>query len=125
MRNLARTVGALAALAAAAQGPALAQTTTAFDGTYRGVSRQLEGAAYGHRARGCAADGVPTALTIVNGAARAGSEDSPMEGSVTPQGVLTMHSGRGGTFQGSIDGQGRATGRFMGGCSYLFVWQKQ
>src|SRR4051812_25974741 len=107
MRTFARTVCALAALAAAV--PVLAQTTTAFDGTYQGVSRQLEAGSFGRSARSCALpDGVPGPLTIVNGVARAGSADSPMEGSVTPQGVLTMRSPRGGTFQGSIDGQGRA-----------------
>ena len=102
------------------------QTTTAFDGTYRGVSRQLEAGSFGRSARSCALpDGVPGPLTIVNGVARAGSADSPMEGSVTPQGVLTMRSPRGGTFQGSIDGQGRATGRYNFSCSYQYVWQRR
>jgi|SRR3954447_24582178 len=131
MRNLARTVCTVAALTVAAPALAQAQTVTAFDGTYRGISRQLEGWTYQPSTRGqnthrCALpDGVPRPLTIINGAAQAGSADSPLEGSVTPQGILTMRSQRGVTFQGSIDGQGRALGRLMGGCSYQYVWQKQ
>src|SRR4051794_8393564 len=112
MRNLARIVCVLAAFTTTV--PAQAQATTAFDGTYRGISRQLEGASYGGTARACPPGGIPAPLRIVNGAARAGSADSPMEGSVTPQGVLTMRSARG-TFQGSIDGQGQATGRLIAG----------
>ena len=53
MRNLALTICALAALTAAAPVPAQPQTATAFDGTYRGVSRQLEGAAFGGTTRAC------------------------------------------------------------------------
>src|SRR3712207_3416694 len=98
MRNLARTVCTVAALTAAAPASAQAQTATAFDGTYRGISRQLEGAAFGGSARACPVpNGAPAPLTIINGAARAGAADNPMEGSVTPQGVLTMRSPRGGT----------------------------
>src|SRR3954447_16438074 len=48
--NDARTLKGVALTAAA---PALAQTATAFDGTYRGVSRQLEGATFGGTARAC------------------------------------------------------------------------
>ena len=126
MRNLARTVCALAALTAAAPVPAQAQTTTAFDGTYRGVSRQLEGAAFGGSARACPVqNGPPAPLRIVNGVARAGSQEILMEGSVTAQGVLVMHNSRGARFEGRIDGQGQASGRLMFGCSYLFVWQRQ
>src|SRR4051812_34354645 len=117
MRNLARTICTVAALTAAAPALAQAPATTIFDGTYRGVSRQLEGASFGGSTRACPPGGVPVPLTIINGAARAGSADSPMEGSVTPQGVLTMRGARGGTFQGSIDAQGRAIGRLTGGCS--------
>ena len=124
MRNFARTICALAAFALMT--PAQAQTMTAFDGTYRGISRQVEGASFGGSTRGCALpNGVPSPLTIANGAARAGTAESPMEGSVSPQGVLTMRSRQGNVLQGSIDAQGRATGRLTAGCSYQFVWQKQ
>src|SRR3954471_4873440 len=76
--------------------------------------------------RSCALpNGVPEPLTILNGVARAGAADNPMEGTVTPQGVLTMRSQRGSLLQGSIGVQGRATGRLTAGCSYQFVWQKQ
>src|SRR4051795_4934984 len=126
MRNLARSICALAALAAMAPMPAMAQTATAFDGMYRGVSRQLEGATFGGTARACPApNGTPAPLRIVNGVARAGSQEIPMEGSVTAQGVLVMQNSRGARFEGQIDGQGRAGGRLMFGCSYLFVWQRQ
>jgi hypothetical protein len=124
MRTLARASCALIVLAAALPMLAQAQTTTAFDGTYRGISRQLEGASFGGSTRACPAGGMLAPLRIVNGAARAGSAELPMEGSVTPQGVLTMRSARG-TFQGSIDGQGRASGRLTAGCSYQLVWQRQ
>ncbi len=131
MRNFVLTICALTALTAPV--PAQAQTTTAFDGSYRGVSRQLEGrtygrhnSVYGRSTRGCALpDRVPARLRIVNGVARAGSKEHPMEGSVTTQGELVMHNSKGAKFDGQIDGQGRATGRIMFGCSYLYVWQKQ
>jgi hypothetical protein len=125
MRNFARTVCALAALTAAYPALAQAQTATAFDGTYRGVSRQLEGAAFGGTARACPLqNGPPTPLRIVNGVARAGSNENPMEGSVTAQGVLMMRNARGVRFDGQIDSQGRASGRLMYGCSYQLVWQR-
>src|SRR4051794_38698406 len=124
MRNFPRMICALAALTAAA--PALAQTATAFDGTYRGVSRQLEGATFGGTARACPVqNGPPAPLRIVNGVAHAGSQEIPMEGSVTAQGVLVMQNSRGARFEGQIDGQGRASGRLMFGCSYQFIWQRQ
>ncbi len=126
MRNFGRAVCMLAALPAAFPILAQAQTTTAYDGTYRGISRQLEGGSFGGGTRGCALpNGVPEPLTILNGVARAGAADNPMEGTVTPQGVLTMRSQRGSVLQGSIGVQGRATGRLTAGCSYQFVWQKQ
>jgi hypothetical protein len=66
MRNLARTVCALVALAAAIPALAQAPASTAFDGTHRGVSRQLEGAAYGWTTRACPAlNGPPARLRIV------------------------------------------------------------
>jgi hypothetical protein len=126
MRNLARTVCALAALTITVPLPAHAQTATAFDGTYRGVSRHLEGATFGGSTRMCPLpDGVPAPLRIVNGVARAGSAENPLEGSVTAQGVLVMNGSRGARFEGQIDGQGRAVGRLMFVCSYQAVWQRQ
>jgi hypothetical protein len=99
---------------------------TVFDGTYRGVSRQVDGGPMGGGgARHCQIPiGVPGPLTIVNGVARAGSAENPLEGSVTPQGALTMRTRTGGKFEGQIDGQGRAAGRLIYSCSYQFVWQR-
>ena len=74
MRNFGRAVCMLAALPAAFPILAQAQTTTAYDGTYRGISRQLEGGSFGGGTRGCALpNGVPEPLTILNGVARAGA----------------------------------------------------
>ena len=125
MRSLVRAILGVAGVAIPVS--ALAQTaTTVFDGTYRGISRQLEGGSFGRGARSCALpNGVPGPLTIVNGIARAGSENSPMEGTVTPQGVLIMHTPRGGRFDGQIDSRGQAVGKYTFSCSYQYVWQRQ
>ena len=118
MRNFGRAVCMLAALPAAFPILAQAQTTTAYDGTYRGISRQLEGGSLGGGTRSCALpNGVPEPLTILNGVARAGAADKLMEGDCNAEGVLTMRSQRG-SVQGSIGVQGRATGRLTAGCSY-------
>ena len=72
MRNFVLTVCAASALTAAAPALSLAQPTTAFDGTYRGVSRQLEGASFGGTTRACPLPNSPPApLRIVNGVALA------------------------------------------------------
>jgi hypothetical protein len=108
--------------------PALAQappTTTAFDGTYVGVSRTFEedstpfgaGSTWTHY---CPQPGGPPApLTIVNGTAKAGK----LEGSVSQQGVLVMRDFWS-RFDGQIDSQGTVRGRTTSGCSYLLMWQK-
>jgi len=54
--------------------PLVAQATvTGFDGTYAGVSRQVEAGWSGSTNRCAIPNGVPGPLTIVNGTARAGS----------------------------------------------------
>jgi hypothetical protein len=70
------------AMPAAAQAPA--PTTTAFDGTYAGVSRTFEGTMGGGRTRGCLPnlERAPAPLTIANGTARWGK--SIADGSVSP-----------------------------------------
>jgi len=109
----------------AAQAPA---TPTAFDGTYAGVSRTLEGTMLGHSTRQCPPSGRVPPLTIVNGIARTAGLGTA-EGSVTPQGVVVMQAlagfGAGSRFEGRIDGHGTVTGRFTGPCSYQVVWQKK
>ena len=116
-------IAAFVAIPAAAQAPAV--TTTAFDGTYIGVSRTLEGTMLGSRTRGCLPSGQAAPLTIVNGSARTAWAGATAEGSVTPQGALVMHAASGTRFEGQIDSRGSVTGRFSGGCSYQMVWQKK
>jgi hypothetical protein len=107
------------ALPAAAQAPA--QATTAFDGTYLGVSNTFEGDIDTGRtwARYCPQFSRPPTLSIVNGIARSGKA----EGSVSPQGVLVMRTFWS-HFDGRIDAQGTVRARSTSGCSYQFVWQK-
>ena len=105
--------------------PAVAQaptpTTTAFDGTYLGVSNTFEGDIDTGRtwARYCPQFSRPPTLSIVNGIARTG----PYEGSVDAQGVLVMRSFWS-HFDGRIDSRGTVRGRATSGCSYQIVWQK-
>jgi len=115
---------AVCALAPPAAAQAPAPTTTAFDGTYFGVSRTFEGTtvpAFEGRTwtHFCLPYGPPAPLTIVNGIARAGKS----EGSVNPQGVLVMRDFWS-HFDGRIDSQGAVRGRSTGTCSYQLVWQK-
>jgi hypothetical protein len=112
----------------AAQGPAPA--TTAFDGTYVGVSRTLEGnmSASSPTPRGCVPNGQPGPLTIAGGVPRYNGStlrQATFEGSVNAQGVLVLHTPYGERLEAQIDGRGTVTGRFTGGCSYQMVWQKE
>ena len=124
VRILLTIIASAAALPADAQAPA--PTTTAFDGTYFGVSRTFEEDSTPFRAgatwtRYCPQpSGPPTALTIVNGTAKAGK----LEGSVSAQGVLVMRDSWSDHFEGRIDSQGTVRGRTTSGCSYLLTWQK-
>jgi hypothetical protein len=129
---LGRAAILLAILASASAIPAAAQapapTTTAFDGTYIGVSRTLEGTMTNYSTRGCPPSGRVAPLTIVNGIARTAGLGTA-EGSVSPQGVLVMRTlagyAAGMRFEGQIDSQGTVTGRFTSSCSYQVVWQKK
>ena len=86
MRNLTTAICVIAVLALPVS--AGAQGTTAFDGTYEGVSRQIEATSMmNYKRMNCTPDGKPGPLTIANGAARAGAADNPMEGSVNGQGA--------------------------------------
>ena len=115
----------------AAQAPAPAPTTTAFDGTYVGVSWTLLGTMEGNpnETRACTPyNGQPGPLTITGGVARYnGSTLRPgtWEGSVNAQGVLVMHTPYGSRLDAQIDGRGTVTGRFTGFCSWQLVWQKE
>ena len=129
-RILSTITACMVALPAAA--PAPAQTTTAFDGTYVGVSRTLEGVMgrtmIGSQTRQCPPSGRVAPLTIVNGIARTQALGTA-EGSVSPQGVLVMRAlagfAAGSRFEGQIDGQGTVTARLTASCSYQVVWQKK
>jgi len=120
------TIAAFAlALPATAQAPV--PTTTAFDGTYLGVSRTLEDTLGATGAtRYCIprnGGGPPGTLKIVNGIAL--RDDDRAAGSVSPQGVLAMRTAGGNLIDGQIDGHGTITARLTSYCSWRLIWQKQ
>jgi len=107
--------------------PAAAQAhapTTAFDGKYVGVSRESTKAGSSPGAK-CQPNGVPAPLTIRNGLI--GSRGSKgWEGTVNPQGGLTMRSASTPRVDGQIDPQGTLTAQYSGpACITTFVWHKQ
>ena len=115
----------------AAQAPA--PTTTAFDGTYAGVSRTFEGTMLNqHQSTRCGSPpALPGPLTIVSGVARTAlgntsySGGGTAEGSVTPQGALVLRTPFGERIDAQIDGRGTVTARYTSFCSYQMVWQKE
>jgi hypothetical protein len=119
------TIAASFALAMPVFAQAPAPTTTAFDGTYAGVSREMKLTGAG-RGRQCEPNGVPNSLAITNGVVRSLGE-SGAEGVVTPQGALTIRRPDGFRIDGQIDAQGtiRGDGSGTGGCVNTFVWRKQ
>jgi hypothetical protein len=121
-RILVTIAACMSATPAAAQAPA--STTTAFDGTYVGVSRTaLEGTV---GARNCVRNGQPGPLTIAGGVVRwPAPYAGTAEGSVNAQGLLVLHTPYGSRIDVQIDGRGTVTGRFIGTCSYQLVWQKE
>jgi hypothetical protein len=106
-------------------------TTSAFDGTYRGLSiRGDSGASPGLQAAdpstGCQPFVVPPPMTVTNGLAQFQAVGATFAGYVTPQGNLTMDSGRGGIVTVNFDPQTRI---FRGqansiNCRYDVAWQK-
>ena len=117
------TIAACAvALPTAAQAPA--PTTTAFDGTYAGISREVSKSPSAPRAK-CPPSGALAPLTIKNGVIVA-SGPAEWEGTVSPQGVLIMRNERSVRVDGQIDPQGTIRAQYAGtGCVTNFVWQKQ
>ncbi|MBV9480213.1 MAG: hypothetical protein JO249_05600 [Acidobacteria bacterium] len=100
----------------------------AFDGSYAGVSREIEeGGMVGHNTARCQIQAAGIApLTIVNGVARTPwGPGNTFEGTVSPQGVIRMRTPRGQQLDAQIDPQGRVSGRLTGECAYRFVWQKR
>jgi hypothetical protein len=106
---------------------AVAQSTTAFDGTYQGVSTTANSGG-----SACVpSTPVPRPLTIRNGAAQfdAGmSGTTVFEGTVSPQGELTMRDSLADKAIGTIDASGKATASVNIGdknCVLTAIWQKQ
>ena len=76
----------LSAVAPPLAAQTLAPTTTAFDGTYAGISREVSKNPSAPRAK-CPPSGALAPLTIKNGVVVA-SGSAAWEGTVSPQGVL-------------------------------------
>jgi hypothetical protein len=98
--------------------------TTAFDGTYAGVSRAA--APYGSGpSRGCVASGVPAPLTITNGVVHTRARGY-WEGRVSPQGAVGMRKSDASRLDGQIDSEGTLRGQISGtNCVYTLIWRKQ
>jgi hypothetical protein len=110
-------------------------TTTVFDGTYAGVSRESTWIARygtaptsaspgtpGNDAK-CGQNGVPFPLTIMNGVVR--STPDYWEGTVTPQGSLVIRNGTR-QLRAQIDNQGIIRGQRSGiDCATTWVWRRQ
>jgi hypothetical protein len=105
---------------------AQAQSPTAFDGTYQGVSNTASGSG-----PNCSVfSPVPRPLAIKNGVAQfdAGLKGATaFQGNVTPQGALTMKDNLVNTITGRIEPGGKATASIHMGesnCVLTAVWQK-
>jgi len=106
-----------------------ANTTSAYDGTYAGVTVENVSASgalaeSGDGLTSCVNYGVPPALTISNGLAQLQVRDVIFQGYVTPQGALTMRTGLGHRFEGRINDQYVLRGRIMERCTYDLSWQR-
>jgi hypothetical protein len=123
--NLTRAICVIAGLALplplAAQ-----QTTTAFDGRYRGVSNEMGRTTASLACRVPPPNPIPPALTISNGKAQTMALGG-LQGTVNTQGALVMRNGSNGQrFEGQIDAQGRVTGQVSGtNCYWRVAWQRQ
>ena len=117
---------------AAAVAGSVANTTTAFDGTYRGISNSSTSAAgaglksYTPTTTGCQQFDTPPTLTITNGLAQFQALDVTFAGYVTPQGHLRMTSGYGPAVEADFDPQTHILrGRALSvNCRYDAAWQK-
>jgi hypothetical protein len=106
--------------------PLAAQTpaTTAFDGTYAGISREVSKSPSAPRAK-CSPSGALAPLTIKNGVIVA-SGPAAWEGTVSPDGALLLHNERSVRVDGRIDAQGTIRAQYAGtGCITNYVWQKK
>jgi len=108
-----------------------ANTTSAFDGTYRGIAiRGDSGAGPGLQSvdpsAGCQPFAAPPTMTIANGLAQFQAAGATFAGYVTPEGNLKLDSGRGAIVTANFNPQ---TGIFRGqansiNCRYDVAWQK-
>jgi hypothetical protein len=108
----------------------LALTTAAgadtYDGSYVGTSATFTGTTgTSGRSNACIQVAAPAPLTIANGHAVTQWTGAAMEGDVTPQGKLVMHSNANGRFEGQIDGSGALKGNYAGYCIYSLSWQRR
>jgi hypothetical protein len=140
LRRLGSLLGALLTLAVglpanAQPPPPPANPTSAFDGTYVGVSAENNSSGNtlaGGRARtqgyagarSCTTFRAPARLTISNGRARVRWGDRTLEGNAAPDGSLTMTTGYGQKFDGRIEGQ-QIKGQLVGYCAYSLTWRKE
>jgi hypothetical protein len=125
MRNLARAICVISGLTLPVP-LAAQQTTTTFDGRYRGVSNEMGRSTASLSCRLPPPNPVPPPLTISNGQAQTGALGG-LQGTVNTQGVLVMrNSNNAQRFEGQIDSQGRVTGQVSGtNCYWRVVWQRQ
>ena len=123
--NIVFSAFCLVSLTIAVPSIAIAQSNTAFDGTYAGVSNNETGGVAGcdpfNRA--------PRPLTVSNGTAQYwGGYVDLFVGNVSPQGDFKVVDSFANIIIGKIDPSGKATGRgSVGehGCVFIIVWQKQ
>jgi hypothetical protein len=115
---------------AAYAGGSPSNTTSAFDGTYTGVSTQniskgnTLDVAGGNAPIVCQDYGVPPPLTIHNGLGQFQLLNYTFQGYVTPQGHLKMSAGYGQTVDGQIDNRGVFTAQGLGSCAYNATWRR-
>jgi len=117
---------AAAAIVIATPPIARAQSPTTFDGVYQGVSNTASGSG-----PNCGVfTPVPRPLTIRNGVAQFDGGlrgATAFQGSVTPQGNLTMKDNLADTVTGKVEPGGKATASIHLGesnCVLTAVWQK-
>jgi len=127
--NKAFCISCVMSLTMAVPSIAVAQSNTAFDGTYAGVSNSATGTYSSCHPF----SPMPRPLTVRNGLAEFtggsfASGDVVFEGSVSPEGDLTMWDMFANNIIGKIDASGKATGSVRvgdTGCVLTAVWQRQ
>jgi hypothetical protein len=108
----------VSAMTFAAAPNGLAQTLTNFDGTYVGVSANLNGSTH------CVPAETPAPLTISQG--NAATSTGFFTGTVDATGRVVLHTKQNTRFDGQIDGSGTLkAGGTAGQCSYTMVWKKK